>query len=89
MRMILIASALLLAACEMPADEPVTEGACGADTLQHLVGAPAAAAEAEAESRPEAVRIIRPGQPVTMDYRIDRLNFELDENDEIVQVYCG
>lgn len=35
------------------------------------------------------IRVIRPGDNVTMDYRTDRLNVELDENDIVSRVYCG
>lgn len=35
------------------------------------------------------IRVIRPGDNVTMDYRTDRLNVELDENDVVTRVYCG
>lgn len=87
MRTFLIVSALFLAACQMPADEPTAEKACGADTLQHLVGAPVSAADGE--SAPGSVRVIRPGQAVTMDYLSDRVNFELDGGDRISRVYCG
>ena len=64
-----------------------TEDACGASAYQNLVGAPAAAAENA--SAPGPVRTFRSGQPITMDYRLDRLNFELDERDRIIRVFCG
>ncbi len=35
------------------------------------------------------IRVIRPGDMVTKDYRTDRLNVELDENDVVTRVYCG
>lgn len=35
------------------------------------------------------IRIIRPGDMVTKDYRTDRLNVELDDNDVVTRVYCG
>jgi len=35
------------------------------------------------------IRVIRPGDNVTMDYRTDRLNVELDENDIVTRIYCG
>ena len=36
----------------------------------------------------DTIRIIRPNQPVTMDYREDRLNLDLDANDSITRVHC-
>ena len=86
MRATLILPALLLAACQAPVAESPSEDACGASELQHLVGEPVEAAESA--SAPGDVRIIRPGEPVTMDYRTDRLNFELDARDRITRVYC-
>lgn len=34
-------------------------------------------------------RVLRPGQPMTMDYRPDRINVELDDSDRVVRVFCG
>jgi hypothetical protein len=86
MRATLIFSALLLAACQAPVVDAPSEDACGASALQHLVGAPVAAAEGV--SAPGSVRIIRPNQAITMDYRTDRLNLDLDSRDRITRVYC-
>ena len=83
----LIASGLFLAACQMPADTPPAEGSCGADALQHLIGAPVTAAQQI--DAPEGTRVIGPGQAVTMDYRAERLNVEHDANDLITRIYCG
>lgn len=35
------------------------------------------------------VRVLRPGDAATMDYRIDRLNIRLDDNDRISALGCG
>ena len=78
---------LFLVACQMPDAGSVPEDACGASAYQNLVGAPTAAAENA--SAPGPVRTFRSGQPITMDYRLDRLNFELDERDRIIRVFCG
>lgn len=85
-----------LAACapmERPATPPASPaegGACNADAAQPFVGKPAASAEqARAASGARAARLIRPGQAVTMDYRPDRLNVELDASDIIVRISCG
>lgn len=87
MRATLIVAALFLAACEAPVAEAPVEDACGAADLQHLVGSPASAAEGV--GTPGSVRMIRPGDAVTMDYRADRLNIELDAGDLVDRVYCG
>ena len=36
-----------------------------------------------------SVRVIRPGQAVTMDYRGDRVNIKVNERNAIVGVACG
>lgn len=81
-----------LAACttmERPAP-PTEGGVCNADAAQPFVGQPASAAEqARAASGARTMRLIRPGQAVTMDYRPDRLNVELDASDSIVKLSCG
>lgn len=91
MRATLIASALILAACQAPVTEGVAEDpaedACGASELQHLVGQSASAAEGL--TVPGPVRVFRTGQPVTLDYRVERLNIELDGRGRIVRVFCG
>ncbi|MCC5969212.1 MAG: hypothetical protein JJU15_04635 [Pararhodobacter sp.] len=89
MRTTLIVAALFLAACETQvAEAPAPpEDACGAMALQHLVGAPAS--EAEGVSAPGDVRMINPGEAVTMDFVADRLNFEMDADGQIDRVYCG
>ncbi|MFZ3585240.1 I78 family peptidase inhibitor [Loktanella sp. DJP18] len=80
----------LLAACTPPV--PVTappdpgSDACGASGYQSLVGRPLAAATFPADLD---MRIINPGEAVTMDYRADRLNVELDSAGIIQVVRCG
>lgn len=63
------------------------EGSCGADALQALVGQPAAALETMRFG--QVVRVIHPGMAVTMDYREDRLNIEVDAEKIIHRVSCG
>ena len=36
-----------------------------------------------------AIRVIRPDQAVTQDFRPDRLNVELDAVDNVTRIYCG
>ena len=86
MRAPLIASALLLVACQAPVESP-TEDACGASDFQHLVGQSALAAEGL--TVPGPVRVFRTGQPITMDYRAERLNVEVDGRGRIIRVFCG
>lgn len=63
------------------------EDACGAETLQGLVGT--SVGELQAASLPENRRIIFPGMAVTMDYRAERINVEIGRDDRIARVFCG
>jgi len=63
---------------------------CGARDLQHLVGQPVPSAEALAGIEgPLRIRVIRPGDMVTMDHIPGRLNFELDTADTVRALRCG
>ncbi len=86
-----------LAAC---AAKPVRTGgplppqrqACNADVVQDEVGKPATAERIEAirlHSGSQVVRVVRPGQVVTMDFRGDRVDIHVDAQDVIVAVSCG
>ena len=35
------------------------------------------------------IRVVRPDQAVTQDFRPDRLNVELDAEDKVTRIYCG
>lgn len=83
-----------LAACApVPAvTEPTKEAACSVDGVKDVVGKPYSAGLAEharATSGSKTVRVIRPGMAVTMDFRVDRLNIDLDEKDVVTRVHCG
>lgn len=91
--LVLIAVPLSLAACsyERPAPvEPIRE--CNANRIQALVGrdaAPATIKQAQEQATARTVRVIKPGMAVTMDYRTDRLNVELDGANKITALRCG
>lgn len=96
MRPLLILAALTgLAACTAPVTPPApgpavpaaAEDTCGASGRDALIGQPATALERVYILGP--VRIIRPGDAVTMDYMESRINFELDQVDRITRVFCG
>ncbi|WP_370338904.1 I78 family peptidase inhibitor [Parvularcula marina] len=67
-----------------PKDEPADE--CGAADYKSLVGSPIAAVTLPADLN---ARIIHPGDMVTKDYRLDRLNIDVDEDGNVTRVYCG
>ena len=80
--------ALSLAACQSPGTTPPeTEDRCGAGSRQNLVGTQAA--DLDTSTLPEFSRIIHPRTPVTMDYRLERLNVHVDEDGKITRVVCG
>ncbi|RNF33608.1 I78 family peptidase inhibitor [Paracoccus methylarcula] len=83
-------SGLALAACE-PAAESTAPALdlpqnCGAEELQNLVGQPKSVLDSR--DFPTGTRIIGPGDPVTADYRADRLNIEINSNDRIEKIGC-
>lgn len=60
---------------------------CGGNALHALVGLPAT-------SLPDrgswgALRVVKPGMMVTMDYSATRLNVQVDDADRIVALRCG
>ena len=65
---------------------------CNAAKAQPLVGrarSPELAAEALGLTGAGTLRWLRPGDIVTMEYREDRLNIELDSNGRVKAVRCG
>lgn len=84
----LIVLAALLQGCTLTPTLPMPPtGSCGADGLQTLVGSPVALLPASGPWG--ALRVIRPGQAVTMDYSENRLNVTVDEADIILTIACG
>lgn len=85
-----VLAVIALAACTPPQDElfmPSTDALCGAEGMRDLVGQPASVLDGMV--LPADTRIVRPGMAVTMDYRPDRLNIDLDEDDRILRLSCG
>ena len=104
MRGMLPLSSLILAACAtLPAagegsgeeNVPVQGESgriCNAAPAKHLVGRPATAelgAEALRVTGSGNLRWIRPGDIVTMEFRADRLNIELDAQGRVTRLRCG
>jgi len=97
-----IASAVLMtqigcAPIQPPPEEAVPEKGssgrtCAAGAAAALVGRPASTelgAEAMRLTGAGALRWIPPGAMVTMDYRTDRVNIELDANNRVTRIRCG
>jgi hypothetical protein len=78
---------LALAACQevTVAEKPVES--CGAEQMAHLLGLHRTQLENIAFSQPH--RILGPGDPRTQDYRLDRVNFYLDDGGTVVRIACG
>lgn len=71
---------------QVPIDPtPIDE--CGAVAYQNLVGQPAVLLDGMRFS--QDVRVIEPGMAVTMDFQPGRLNFWLNDRDQIQRVVCG
>ena len=86
--------ALPMAACAPmpPQDAPPQATQCIADAAVWAIGQGVGDEIVErvrVDTGSQSVRVIRPGQAVTMDYRHDRVNIKLNERDAIVGVSCG
>ncbi len=99
-----IGAALVLTACASTSGQRVQTGPrepislrdeddqCGASLVQTFMGLRAndvLRTEVAQRSGAATVRWIEPGMAVTMDFRADRLNAELDEDGVIRTIRCG
>ena len=77
-----------LTACVQP--EPATPApdadACNASSLTGLVGQPSTVLKTML--LPARSRVINPGEPVTMDFRPDRMNIEIGTDGRIAKIGC-
>lgn len=94
--LVILAAGLTLTACAttasttnpnagagpMPEPQP-----CAAEAYQVLVGQPVGGVHTDSLPRPH--RVYGLGDPVTMDYRPDRLNIVVGEDGVITEVKCG
>ena len=75
-----------------PSTDDGAKATCDASSLGDLVGKAATselAADALKRSGAKSMRLLKPGMAVTMDYREDRLNIEVDAADKVVGSRCG
>lgn len=94
MRLPAILLIALLAACATmpPPGPPPLADSCNAEAASWAMGHAVSDELVErirVETGSRSVRVIRPGQPVTMDFRGDRVNIKLNERDAIVGISCG
>ena len=83
---------LLVSACtavepQAPATPAPADDTCNASDYAGLVGQDATALERVLLMG--KVRVIRPGQAVTMDFMPDRINFRIAEDGRIAAITCG
>ncbi|GGA81685.1 hypothetical protein GCM10011521_20020 [Arenimonas soli] len=65
---------------------------CDAKAGQWAVGNvadEALVARVKADTGSDRVRVIKPGMMVTMDYREDRVNLDVDDDGKVLTVRCG
>lgn len=80
---------LLLGGCTHPIKLP---GKCRTDTVGGWIGQPySPKLERRLKDKTESqhVRVVRPNDMVTQDFRDNRLNIALDERDRVTRLYCG
>ena len=71
---------------------PPADDKCNASLVANLVGQPwhdSMLTQLKEAVGHETIRTIRPGQPVTMDYREERLNVEIGPDGKVVRVFCA
>ncbi|MCP8465791.1 I78 family peptidase inhibitor [Pseudomonas sp. ZM23] len=71
---------------------PALSGACNAKAVQSLIGkaiTPTLAEEARRDAGASVSRVLRPHEPVTMEYNSQRLNIDVDDRGVVHQVSCG
>src|SRR5262245_17727830 len=94
---LLSASVLLTMGCATTATNETPEldaggFECSAEGIADLIGRPATnelGIDALQRSHSRTLRWIRPGDAVTMDYRPDRLNINLDASGNVERLGCG
>lgn len=79
----------LLVACTttQPPLPPTLEDTCNAGEYANLIGQDATALEKVLILG--MVRVVRPGDMVTQDYRPERINFGIDASNRISDISCG
>ena len=96
--LLIIATILVLAACDTAVDPntqtpigiglpPVAEDTCNASQYTALIGEEATVLERVLLLG--QVRVIRPNQPITMDFRPERINFNVGSNNHIRSISCS
>lgn len=75
-----------------PPAAPPPSSACNAAAAQAAIGKPATASvmeEARRAANARMVRMLRPGQVVTLEFNAERLNLEVDAANVVRRASCG
>jgi flagellar basal body L-ring protein FlgH len=75
-----------------PAAAVTSDGRCDSDLAKFAVGEPANAAllqQAQQRSGAQTARVLRPGDIMTLEYRSERLNLNVDAKGTVSRVNCG
>lgn len=89
---VLLGSVVACTTMPPPDADTGATGPCNADNASWAVGqaaTPEVVERARAGSNSRDVRVIEPGQAVTMDHRPDRLNIDVNERGAITGLRCG
>lgn len=84
----------LLTACSSQPTPPATEvsGDCSTEHVQGVLGQHASAERIEQlqqQTHAKTLRVLAPGDAVTLDYNPQRLNIDIDESEVIIRLSCG
>lgn len=84
---IALLGAVALSACQQTTPTPTpAPDTCNRAQYEAFIGSPASEVDFSGH---EAVRIIAPGDAVTMDFRAERLNVKTDADGRIIELTCG
>jgi hypothetical protein len=72
---------------QVRAPDTTVPDTCGSTAYLRLIGQDVTTLERELIMRP--IRIVRPGDAVTMDYSAGRINFDIDRSGRIARITCG
>ena len=89
---VLLVSMVACTTMPPPGAAPMPGGMCNAATVSWAIGraaTPDVVERARLESGSADVRVIKPGDMVTADFRGDRLNITVNERGAIIGLKCG
>ncbi len=87
MKRLFILAALAGCTAPQPSLPPMLEDTCNANAYAALIGQDATTLEKELILG--MVRVIRPGDLVTQDFRPTRINFGINADNRIIEISCG